>query len=152
MPKRPEEGFSYNDLQHLLLVAEIKNFIRSGEEVEEIDGIKAICEIVEGHEEFLLKIIEDRDELINVRAVASRVLSWKAHSVNLYNERLQSMLKRFSHTKSPLIRLGALLGANDAGDIISMRSYVGDDNPEIDKEARELLEDKEDSHAEGNLL
>jgi hypothetical protein len=98
---------------------------------------------IHSQEDILSDIINDPQQRISIRAMASRLfiakvfgsrtLAWKNH--------LRNLAAAISYHESPMIRMGALLGYSDAGATEIVRNYLSDPHPTVSAEALDLLED-----------
>lgn len=144
--KKPENGYYLDYLQDST-VRLIKDIIRSCELDDTFHFEQAIYKLTEGNEDILGKIALQKDELINVRGMAARLLFARVQNQE-YKQlrrpnslRVDSLCRLIEKHESPLIRLGVVLGYADAGVWNRVRDFCNNQHPVVAQRARELLED-----------
>jgi hypothetical protein len=137
----PREYLRVPPQQILDRAIEIIEDIITAQQEDEIEEYQAqLYETVAEHTSLLGQIVLDSSRLINVRAMAARLFLGRV--APLGGDGFQEQLARQAMgNKSPLVRLGAVLGLADAGDIRSIRPFLMDSFPEVAKTAQEILDD-----------
>lgn len=122
-------------------VENIKDLIRSRDS-EEIAVLEQELYVrLRGKEDILFEIADDPQELINVRAMATRLFIARVFRLSPENPYLEGLADHLSNHKSALIRLGALLGYSDVGKIDCVCKYLSDPHSTLVEQVREILDD-----------
>lgn len=121
----------YEKEVQLTAVQLIKDIIRSSDIEESEVAENELYRKLTGRETILQSIVMNPNELINVRAMAARLLVAKFG---------RAETKLLSH-RSSLVRLGVVLGFADANEWDEVRKFTSDPHLVVSKEAQELLED-----------
>lgn len=128
------------------IIDSIKDIIRAVSD-REMDKITLqLYKRLQRQEHLLADLVDDRHELINVRAMAARLLIARIHTpefLSCGDIILHSKVHSIEKHNSPLIRLGALLGFADAGNWEKVKEFSKDPHSTVAEEAKELIEDAE---------
>lgn len=114
---------------------------RDSNEIERLE--KKLSHVTSGREIILADIAMEQKELINIRALSARLLFAKNIYDTVHHEFREKMNLLKKH-KSPLIRLGVLLGLADCRNLEEVRSFLQDSHAVVRNEAAEILDDLED--------
>ena len=136
-----ETNKTKREAERVVSVARIKDVIRS-RDYEQTEVLERELYLqLKGQEDILCDIVDDPQELINVRAMATRLFI--AHVLRLVPKQphLEALAEGLSRHQSPLIRLGALLGYSDSEKIECVKEFLSDPHPAVVEEAKEILED-----------
>jgi hypothetical protein len=119
----------------------IKDLIRSREDSEAEELENRLKETVGNQDEIFLALITDPEELINVRAIATRYFVGAANR----NKPTYSLIRALlSQHGSALIRCGVIRGLQDAKEIENIRPFLNDQTPGVVAVAKEALEEIEE--------
>lgn len=129
------------DYERMRSVERIKDVIRSRDSEENTALEQSLYTDLRGQEDILSDIANDPQELINIRAMATRLFIAQIFSLKAREYRLEALADQLSHHESPLIRLGALLGFSDSRKFERVREYLSDRHPVVVDQAQEILED-----------
>lgn len=129
---------------HDKIVEAIRDLIKSRDDEDILLCEQIVWNLVYLQEEQLVPIILDKKELLNVRAMAARLLFAKSVSIKDRNPELGMVLDALSQHASPLIRLGVVLGLGDAWDFKRVREFLTDLHPKVAEEAQDILDDAEE--------
>jgi hypothetical protein len=129
---------------HDKIVEAIRELIKSRDDEDMLLCEQIVWNLVYLHEEQLVPIILDKEELINVRAMAARLLFAKSISIRARIPELGLLLDALSQHGSPLIRLGVVLGLGDAWDFKRVSVFLKDLHPKVVEEAQDILDEAEE--------
>jgi hypothetical protein len=140
--EKPENEYYLDYLQEKT-VSFIKDIIRSSDPDTASKLEERIYKTISGNEDILGNIALQKDELINVRAMAARLLFARVQSqdYDLKPLRVARLCRAIENHESPLIRLGVVLGYADAGVWNRVSDFCQDQHAVVAQRARELLED-----------
>ncbi len=138
---RVEQSPVDRENERIWSVERIKDIIRSRDS-EQIAVLEDdLYDRLNGQEDIFSHIANDPQELINVRAMAARLFIATVFRLGSSGAHLQALADPLSRHRSPLIRLGVLLGYSDAGNMECVRKFLADPHPAVAEQALEILED-----------
>lgn len=120
-------------------VHDTKRIIKTSDLSESEDIENEMQHYLTDDKDILVDIAFDRSELINVRAMATRIFVAMLQPSD--DRSLQYACERLTHHKDPMIRNGALLGFADAGAWKMVKLFVDDSDSIVQEEAIEILDD-----------
>ena len=113
----------------------IRSFISGDGEEDIVAWLKDLNREIPDSQGELFQIVEDDNELLNVRAMAARLLTAGVPDLPPLD------YARLREHPSPLVRLGTLLGLGDCGRRDRLKDFLNDPVSQIVEEAEDLLED-----------